>query len=710
MKFSAFSRQFSARLAARQVFGQLILVVIIWLLIAEGWLLPPPAYAVTKSFWSESLTNNIVYNPYQGLGVCHWLSPTILSDPIVSWAYDASNEGVFWTNVEPQENQFNWTGMDSLVNLAQSKGKKIWLQVYNAQGYVPQWALNKTVNGQKMVIMGGATSDCNAMEANIPLPWDEVYLGLWQKVIHEMAQRYDNNPTVEAIIIMAGGGYGEMVVCSTCGSKGCWAKVSGCSQSSSNSGCENNPTCVQCVDTKFADAVKGLIDLYLSEFQNKPIVLQLGNGLNFTTHSSSAVIKPVLDYAIPKYGLRVLLKTNGWHCGSCEGNVCDNGHGGIAQNYYTNFGAGDLTKFGLEPRGKPNDNENASAGGYAVPDFNSMINCRNKISYACLQDAYWEGTRLQSFSPGRESLARDIGAKVGLREVTYPDSVTAGQTYPFSVKVKNLGDVPPFRPKREINGGTPKDKAASYQLTFQLIKDNQIDFHYELDLNPGSNTWTNNQENTFSANIPIPAAINNGSHELRVALFDPEGKQKFRQEYFRFLNRDILDAEGRAKIGTVSVSGGTGTTSSPTPTPSPTSNPLTPSPTLPPPSPTLPPSNSSLNLKAGFQGAFTNQSLLGKVVAQGTNFIAHAILINQQVLQNLALGGLNPNQNYDFALSSIPFLGNRKSLTLKQGANPGTAGVLDFGALRTGDLNGDGQINGLDWSLMKLNYGQSGEE
>jgi len=32
--------------------------------------------------------------------------------------------------------------------------------------------------------------------------------------------------------------------------------------------------------------------------------------------------------------------------------------------------------------------------------------------------------------------------------------------------------------------------------------------------------------------------------------------------------------------------------------------------------------------------------------------------------------------------------------------------VLDFGLVGTGDLDGNNQVNSLDWSIMKLRFGQ----
>jgi hypothetical protein len=131
------------------------------------------------------------------------------------------------------------------------------------------------------------------------------------------------------------------------------------------------------------------------------------------------------------------------------------------------------------------------------------------------------------------------------------------------------------------------------------------------------------------------------------------------------------------------------------------------------PTPTGIPADASLNLKAAFQGALPNQSLLGKLLARVSNSVFHPVLVNRptpSILQNLSLLGLSLDQGYDFVLSSIPFLSNKRSLVIRRGINPSATEALDFGTLRTGDLNGDDQINGLDWSLMKTNFGQSGEE
>lgn len=95
--------------------------------------------------------------------------------------------------------------------------------------------------------------------------------------------------------------------------------------------------------------------------------------------------------------------------------------------------------------------------------------------------------------------------------------------------------------------------------------------------------------------------------------------------------------------------------------------------------------------------------------AVDNGFTKDIILPDNGQVENVGLEGLTVGRTYDFILSCIGYLSQKMSVTLVSGRNP-SSGYLDFGTLRPGDLNGDGQINGLDWSIMKMNYGESGEE
>lgn len=146
------------------------------------------------------------------------------------------------------------------------------------------------------------------------------------------------------------------------------------------------------------------------------------------------------------------------------------------------------------------------------------------------------------------------------------------------------------------------------------------------------------------------------------------------------------------------------TTCTPTPTGLPSATPtLTPTPT--------PTAAAFLFLRVGFEGFpdFKSEKMSLNLKAKGTDFSRSFVLAEDGFSDIIPLNGLIPGQSYDFLLSSFGYLTAEMSLTLTQGGNPPTD-YYDFGILSVGDLNGDDQVNGLDWSLLKMNYGENGEE
>lgn len=142
----------------------------------------------------------------------------------------------------------------------------------------------------------------------------------------------------------------------------------------------------------------------------------------------------------------------------------------------------------------------------------------------------------------------------------------------------------------------------------------------------------------------------------------------------------------------------------PTSTPTPTS--------LPTPTPTVTPVVKAwLSIKAQFDG-FTdlNKGKMSVALkAKGTNLNKIIILYEDGITDEIPLDNLEPG-TYEFILSSFGYLSAKRSLTITAGQNPPAGGYLDFGLLKAGDLNGDDQINGLDWSLLKNQYGENGQE
>jgi len=144
---------------------------------------------------------------------------------------------------------------------------------------------------------------------------------------------------------------------------------------------------------------------------------------------------------------------------------------------------------------------------------------------------------------------------------------------------------------------------------------------------------------------------------------------------------------------------------SPIPSPSPTETP-TPSPDESP-SVITTPTKMILNLEVSFKGRKPEDQGLEINLLMPEIEIAHSIQLKENGTYNdLSLDDLEVNKNYNFLVHKRPYLAVKQSLKINEGDNP-ESGFLNFGTLKPGDLNGDNQINGIDWSIMKKKYGES---
>nr|MBC7244201.1 DNRLRE domain-containing protein [Chloroflexota bacterium] len=451
-----------------------------------------------------TLPDQIVLNPEQGLGQCHWVDPAILSYPHVSWAYDASIGVSGWRTIEPQNGVFYWGPIDANIDKARKLGKRIWLQVLTTEGATPQWAVDA---GVQLIGSRGGT----------PVPWNTTYQRLLRRVVHAMAARYDGNPTVEAIVMMAGGCYGEMTICDRAKDEAAWLAAG-------------------YTDAKFVEAVKQIIDIYLEEeyiwedgrrthgFLKTPVVLQLGAGL----YGMEAARKPVVDYAMAKYGMRVWLKFNGL---SGPGKVDE-----LYAMYNT------TTRVGYEPA--------ATEDFLNRPDYYIRMALDHHSSYLCLQSTYFNITDAK-WQEARELAARYLGAQIVFKGIEAPSAVLAGQQYVFATEWVNRGTVPLMRARRE----GIRDIPVSYDLQIAFVDrtTNQTVFAYNFTPSVPTTNWYSAQPVRIEQPILIPASIPPGEYDLRIALVNIIQPEDSGWHYFRLVNTELADGKGRYTVGRITV-------------------------------------------------------------------------------------------------------------------------------------------------------------
>jgi hypothetical protein len=477
-----------------------------------------PAFAV-----DPSLPGQIVLNPEQGLGQCHWLDRDILSLPLVSWGYDSGEASSGWDALEPQEGVFNWAPMDEQVAKARSLGRQIWLELHTSEGHVPPWAV---AAGVPLVGSRGGT----------PVPWNVDYQRLLRKAIHAMAARYDDDPTVEAITVMAGGCYGEMAICAPQADRRDWEQA-GYS------------------DDVFIEAVKQILDLYLEEqytwkdgsqthgFLRTPVVLQVGSGLYGHTR---AVIEPVVQYALSKYGLRVWLKYNGWGG--------ENDMGWLYQDYSS------VTRVGYEPMGN-------SADFVSRPEIYIQAALDQHASFICLQGTYFNIID-SKWQQAREMAARYLGAQILLQAIEAPKSVVPGQEYKFVSHWVNRGTVPLMRPERMGQ----KDIPGSYEVSLALVDPVSGESVLEHRFVPSVPTtrWFGGQPIQIEEAVRFPDTVPPGEYDLQVGLVNPDLPAHDGNRLVRLIYGSGSDGSGRYTVGRIQVQQATVPTLSPAPPPQPT--------------------------------------------------------------------------------------------------------------------------------------------
>nr|MBC7246062.1 beta-galactosidase [Chloroflexota bacterium] len=474
-----------------------------------------------------SLPSDIVVNAGQGLGQCHWLAAGIMAQPYISWGYDATEGASGWASVEPQPGVFNWAPLDAEINKARSLDKRIWLELLTTEGQTPQWAIDTGV-----VLIGS--------RGGTPVPWNETYQRLLRRAVHAMAARYDEDPTVDAINVMAGGCYGEMSICAREADTPAWEQAG-------------------YTDEKFIEAVKRILDIYLEEeyvwedgsrthgFLKTPVVLQLGGGLYGHT---VAVIKPVVEYAVSKYGMRVWLKYNG-----LGGN---HDMGWLYRDYAT------VTKVGYE-----------AAGGQASfldkPKQYMQIALAQHASYLCLQKAYLDIADSE-WQEAREIAARYLGAQIFCQGIEAPKTVVAGQEYTFVTRWVNRGTVPLMRPERQ----GIKDIPASYDILIAFVDAASDSPVFEHRFTPAVPTtkWYTAQPIRIEKAVVIPPSVPAGEYDLRIALVNPDLSPEDAQRYFYLVNVSQHDGSGRYTLGHIAVRSEAMPTPAPSATPIPTVSPV----------------------------------------------------------------------------------------------------------------------------------------
>lgn len=106
-----------------------------------------------------------------------------------------------WREVEPAEGRYDWTYLHREIDLAKRHGKKIALGVA-AGPATPEWVYAAGAVPYKFTF-GNPHSPRGGRQEQIPLPWDQVYLGKWLRFIAALGREFGDDREI-ALIHMTG--------------------------------------------------------------------------------------------------------------------------------------------------------------------------------------------------------------------------------------------------------------------------------------------------------------------------------------------------------------------------------------------------------------------------------------------------------------------------------------------------------------------------
>jgi hypothetical protein len=101
-----------------------------------------------------------------------------------------------WSSVEPADNVFDWSFIDSEVAKAAASGKWVFLRVMTQQAK-PQWLTDA------IIAAGGKffTWESEGTQMSCPVLWDPTFVAKKKELIAALGVRYGNNPTVKIVAI-----------------------------------------------------------------------------------------------------------------------------------------------------------------------------------------------------------------------------------------------------------------------------------------------------------------------------------------------------------------------------------------------------------------------------------------------------------------------------------------------------------------------------
>jgi hypothetical protein len=183
--------------------------------------------------------DDVLYNPGKGITTANSFDGDVEGYPksrIAYWRF-------YWSEIEPENGQFNWERIDEVLEKAKSRGQRVALGIMPANGSAPEWYRNLGAKGFEY------TPEQGGEPSWMPDHNDPLYLEYKGRLVKEMGERYDGHPDIDHIDIRSLGHWGE------------W-----------------HFSFVEPRPVVKPEIRKALVDIYLDNFDETPLIMLIGGG------------------------------------------------------------------------------------------------------------------------------------------------------------------------------------------------------------------------------------------------------------------------------------------------------------------------------------------------------------------------------------------------------------------------------------------------
>lgn len=174
-----------------------------------------------------------------------------------------------WSDIQKDPDIYDWSNVDSVLDLAAQHGKTIGLSV-TAGVSCPQWVYDKGAIKYKLRDKSGQF---------MSIPWDAGFLDSWLPFIQAMGDRYDGNPNLRYVVIS---GLGQSIETHL-----------------SKSAADDKALGVLGGQEAWVAAAQQIITAYADAFPQTPFFLTASKP--FLSPDSVTALQQVIDWAVATY-------------------------------------------------------------------------------------------------------------------------------------------------------------------------------------------------------------------------------------------------------------------------------------------------------------------------------------------------------------------------------------------------------------------------